>query len=103
MPTINKPSKKKTHYKKHGDNAVVAKIYNSQAWQKLRNAYLMQHPLCEMCLEEDKVVQAKEVHHIKPILTGNDYLEMLSIALNPDNLKSLCVECHHRIHNNNKH
>ena len=102
MPTIKRLHKKKTDYRKHGNNAIVAKIYNSQAWQKLRNAYLLQHPLCEMCLDEDRVTAAEEVHHIKPILTGKDEYEMQTIALNPDNLKSLCSKCHHKIHNQMK-
>lgn len=58
----------------------------------------MQHPLCEDCLEEDKVTQAVEVHHIRPILTGKDELEMAELAYNPSNLRSLCKECHNNIH-----
>jgi 5-methylcytosine-specific restriction protein A len=103
MPTINRTTnKKKADYKKHGNNALVSKIYSSQAWQKLRNAYLMQFPLCEECLNKGIITPADEVHHIQPILTGKDYYEMQAIALNPDNLKSLCSKCHHEIHNQMK-
>lgn len=99
MPTINKPTKRRNDYKKHGDNAIVARIYNSQNWVKLRNAYLMQHPLCEECLAKGIVTKAEEVHHIKPILTGNNELEMQTLAYDGNNLKSLCSKCHHELHN----
>lgn len=97
MPTINKP-KKKQNYKKHGRNEEVAEIYNSPQWKKLRKAYFIQNPLCEMCLEENKVTPAEEVHHVKPILTGASRLEMEELAYNPNNLRSLCQFHHHLIH-----
>ena len=99
MPTIKRIEKKRTE--KHiGENkAKVSRIYNSKQWKALRNAYIMQNPLCECCLEKGITKAASEVHHITPILTGKDDLEMLDIALNPNNLKALCVECHHEEHN----
>ena len=102
MPTIKRIEKKRTE--KHiGENkAKVSKIYNSKQWKALRNAYIMQNPLCECCLERGITKAASEVHHITPILTGKDDLEMLDIALNPNNLKALCVECHHEEHNNRR-
>lgn len=97
MPTIVKP-KKKTNYKKHGVNSDIAKIYNSSEWVNLRKAYYQQHPLCEKCLEKGIVKPTQEIHHIKPISTGKDDLEMKDIAYNPNNLIALCVECHKKIH-----
>ena len=99
MPTLNK-AKKKNKTRHVGENkAKVAKIYNSSNWKKLRNAYLMQNPLCAECLEKGIVTPAVEVHHVIPILSGNDEMEMLELALNPNNLKSLCFDCHHEVHN----
>lgn len=100
MPILNKSPKRLRHYKKHGDNAVIQKIYNSSQWQKLRNAHLMQFPLCEVCQSNNKTTLAQEVHHIKPISTGATELEMKDIALDPFNLMSLCTKCHHEIHKN---
>lgn len=99
MPTINK-GKKVNNYQRH-DKAldIYNKVYNTTQWRKLRESYLMQHPLCEMCLKENKVRLAVEVHHITPISTAKDDLEMKDIGFNPSNLMALCEECHHKIHN----
>lgn len=97
MPTINKPKRKSTS-EKHGKSKDIAKIYNSSKWVKLRNAYIQANPLCELCLEKEIIKPAEEVHHIKPIGTGLDELEMMDLAYNPENLKALCKECHHEIH-----
>lgn len=97
MPTINK-GKKVNNYIRHGDNLTVHKIYNTAKWQKLRNSYLMFHPLCEMCLKDGKTVAAEEIHHIKPISTGKDELEMKDLAYNGNNLIALCKDCHHKVH-----
>ena len=102
MPTINKPKKPKTGGEKHDKNKEIARIYNSTKWQKLRNGYLMQHPLCEECLKADVTKPATEVHHIRPISTGKDELQMKELAYNPDNLMSLCAFHHHLIHLNMK-
>lgn len=96
MPTINKPKKKQV---KQGRSKEASEIYNTSRWKKLRQSYLMLHPLCEMCLEEEKTSPTEEVHHIKPILTGESRLEMEQLAYNPNNLIALCKEHHHLIHN----
>ena len=100
MPTINKQPKKKPDYSKRGDNILAAKIYNTPQWKNLRKIKLQANPVCEMCLNEGKVTPTEEIHHIRPILTGQDELEMMDIAYDYNNLISLCKECHHKIHNN---
>lgn len=100
MPTINKP-RKKSNYKKRGRNIDAAKIYNTPNWKNLRKAKLQANPVCELCLEKGIVKPTEEIHHIKPILSGIDEIEMMELAFDYDNLISLCKECHHKIHNNN--
>lgn len=103
MPTLYKP-KKTTNYqcRKQGDTALIQKIYNSTQWKKLRKAYLMEHPLCEVCQQEGHVTPAVEIHHIRSISSGNDELEMKDIAYNPYNLMALCEYHHHEIHNEDR-
>ena len=60
----------------------------------------MEHPLCEACLQEGKVTPADEIHHIRPISTGDNELQMKDIAYDPYNLMALCEYHHHQIHNN---
>ena len=100
MPTINKGQKKKSEYKKNGDNVIAARIYNTPEWKALRKAKKMSNPICEICWKDGKVSPTEEIHHIKPILSGKDELQMMDIAYDYDNLISLCKECHHKIHNN---
>lgn len=102
MPTINRPKKKPV---KQGRSKEASEIYNTSKWRKLRNSFLMMHPICQMCLEEEKrgerdtVNLTEEIHHIKPILKGKDRLEMESIAFSANNLIALCKYHHHQIHN----
>lgn len=101
MPIINKPKKRYTlPYKKHDKQGEIQKIYNTSIWQGLRNAYLMEHPLCENCLLLNRITPAKEVHHIRPISCGKNIEQMKDIAFDSNNLMALCIKCHHEIHTN---
>lgn len=102
MPTINR-GKKVNNYVKHDKAKDIYKyVYNTSRWRKLREAYLMLHPLCEICEKDGKVNEATEVHHITPISYANDELEMKELGYNPNNLMALCEECHHKLHNEMK-
>ena len=96
MPFINKCRKKKREYRNDGNKAISAKCYN--AYRKLRQAYIIQHPLCELCAEKGITRQAEQVHHIKPILSASSELESLALATDPKNLIALCEDCHTRLH-----
>ena len=100
MPTIKKLPKKKDNHPKRGKNKEIAKIYNSLGWKKLRNAYFMEHPLCEMCLAENVLhpVPTAEIHHKIPISTGKDEWAMKALCYDPNNLMALCTYHHHKIH-----
>ena len=74
MPTIYKPKKKKVtnnqaFYQQRRRER--QKIYNTSTWQKLRQNYLSQHPLCEECLKKGIIRSAKDIHHIR--LNGQMY------------------------------
>lgn len=99
MPTLNKPKRKRI-YVKNERNSEISDIYNSKQWKNLRNIYLLEHPLCEKCLEQGKVSATEEIHHIRKISDGRNEAEMKEIAYNYGNLMALCKECHHKIHNN---
>jgi 5-methylcytosine-specific restriction protein A len=65
-----------------------AKWYRRAAWLKLRAAQLAEHPLCAMCLAEGQTMLATVVHHVKERLTHPE------LALDQDNLESLCSPHH---------
>lgn len=50
---------------KHEVNRPWRHLYKTSRWQRLRAAYLAEHPLCEWCLEAEIVTEATEVHHTK--------------------------------------
>lgn len=58
-------------------------------WTKVRKNYLMQHPLCEQCEKEGRIMPAKEVHHIKAISEGGERFDF-------DNLMAVCRACHQK-------
>jgi len=98
MPTISRP--KKTQ-KKIGDfyDDERRKIYNSERWRRLRAWKFASDPLCEMCLKEDKVVLAEDIHHIVSFMSMDDPEQRISLAYDYENLMSLCKQCHQKVHN----
>ena len=105
MPYINRfPTnrnwKRKPYRKKNSTKAKLrAKLYNNSKWRKLRESYLMYHPMCEMCEKENKVTPARDVHHINsPFEDGLTDSERLGRLLDSTNLMSLCQYHHGLLH-----
>lgn len=68
-------------------------FYLSRAWRDLRVVALSRdHHLCQSCLSRGRLRPADVVHHIQSIETHPE----LALAL--DNLRSLCIMCHNRLH-----
>lgn len=74
-------------------------FYKSAAWRRARASALMRdHYMCVECIAAKtrgvicKPRAADLVHHIKPL---KEYPEL---ALELDNLMSLCNRCHNRLH-----
>lgn len=79
--------------RRRGKPPEAKQFYNSAAWQKVREAALIRdHYLCQPCLRRERLTPATTVHHIKPIETHPE------LALDPDNLESICPACHNREH-----
>lgn len=76
------------------------KLLNSKRWKELRAWKLQHFPLCERCEEEGFIVSAVDVHHIVPVESAdpNDQRAMERLAFDPNNLRSLCIPCHIKIH-----
>ena len=66
-------------------------FYRSERWKRLRAWKLARDPLCEVCLKEGRTTPAAMVHHVTPVKAGGDPMAI-------DNLMSLCVSCHNRLH-----
>jgi len=66
-------------------------FYKSDEWKKIKNNYIKENPLCELCLNEGTENKTDHVHHIAPLSQGGEpFLE--------DNLIALCQSCHGSIH-----
>ena len=74
-------------------------IYQSKYWKELRHSYIMQHPLCEICLALGKTTPAEDIHHKDSFLNyiGNT---RLAVAYDWYNLIALCKEHHSYLHRN---
>lgn len=94
MPTI----RPKDYKKKTRKENISQKYYNKTAWKVLRNSFIHDHPLCQLCLQEGKVTPAEHVHHKVPFLTGTTEGDRLKLLLDQDNLMSLCRKCHILVH-----
>jgi len=67
-------------------------FYRTKAWQAARGITLRRDGFnCQMC-----GARAEEVHHIKELLPSR--MTDDNITLNPDNLISLCRDCHFKVH-----
>ena len=99
MPTLYKPKRSYTQpHKKQGKQGYIQTLYNSAKWQRLRNAILMNEPLCQNCLANGKTSLATCVHHKQIISSADDELDMQSLAFDANNCLSLCEECHSKMH-----
>ena len=82
-----------------GEYKKSAPFYHTAAWKRARAAALMRDGgMCQDCMDRMragygiKPRRATMVHHIVPIDERPD------LALDLDNLRSLCDECHNREH-----
>lgn len=101
MPIIKRLTKKKREYNQDQKEAYNNRqdIYKTEQWKSLRLAQLINQPLCECCLLDNKTTLAIDVHHLISFtqFTGTT---KLYYAYDPNNLVSLCKTCHTHIHHN---
>ena len=67
-------------------------FYSSATWMRLRATFLYENPVCEICLEAERLTPATIVHHKQERLARPDR------ALDRDNLQAVCGPCHTRHH-----
>lgn len=69
-------------------------FYRSYEWEKVRAKVLERDRYeCQICKSRGRYREGNLVHHIKYLRDRPD------LALNPDNLVTVCRECHAEIHN----
>lgn len=97
MPFIFKGTKKHKQKDKTEKQNLRTKLYNNKKWKRLRESYLMYHPLCSICGKP-----ATDVHHINsPFDDGLSDIERLGRLLDiNNNFMALCSKCHGTLHRN---
>jgi len=106
MPTINLPPKaKRPAQSNNGNREKRKKFYNSKAWLVVRSEKLRTDPLCEMCLNGtcERITPATQVHHIISFLQSNDPVEQNKLFIDPENLMSICADCHGKLSAKEQH
>lgn len=98
MPTINKRPKKQFTNKSQEAYRKRRKIYNTKRWQRMRDAKLMEQPLCYVCQLEGKTVLASQIHHLRTFTQEDDENKMNALAYDSNNLVALCYHHHYCIH-----
>lgn len=76
-------------YDRYERDPDVHKTYG-RGWTRIRNRYMVEHPYCEQCYAEGRMVMATECHHIIPVNRGGTH--------DTANLKALCQSCHNKVH-----
>lgn len=82
-----------THHSK-----LYQRLMNSREWRETRMYKLQRNPLCEEHYRAGKYVAASVVHHIIEVESGKTERECRRLCFDPNNLESLCRECHAEIH-----
>lgn len=73
------------------------RLYKSKKWLKVRDmVWSRDKGLCQRCLKEGKIRPGDTIHHIIAITPDN--VTDPNIALNPENLMTLCRDCHAAVH-----
>ena len=76
--------------------------YTDSKWRRKREIILRRDGyLCRNCYRYGKRIEGTEVHHIFPLekCTG----KYTSLALDSNNLITLCRDCHNKMHNKINH
>ena len=61
---------------------------SNKRWRKMRDQFVMEHPLCYDCFKTGRTTAAMEVHHVESRQDAPDR------AYDVDNLMALCKSCH---------
>ena len=91
-PPRSRPSTRAAFCLNRGDG-IAENFYKSGQWQRTRSLIIARdNNECQNCKKFGKVKRGNTVHHIKPLDLYPD------LALDEENLITLCNTCHERIH-----
>ena len=97
MPYLKKPKTQRVKQIRTDTYTKRRKVYQTERWKRLRLGKLHSQPTCEICDARGIISLAVDVHHADSV-TNYDGEMLLYKAYDPDNLVSLCKECHSWLH-----
>lgn len=77
-------------------NPEINREYHSTRWKRLKQIKKKTTPYCEECLKEGKYTPVYIIHH-KEWINEENYKDN-NVFYNIDNLESVCLEHHNKIH-----
>ncbi len=83
----SKQERQREHDQRRGSSSQRGYGYR---WQRYRERFLQQHPLCAACERDGKITLATEVDHVVPARNNPGQF------WNSRNHQSLCARCHSR-------
>ena len=93
----NKERERYKVYNNHQRDSELHSFYKTKEWKVTREFVLARdNYLCQRCKDNKTFTEANFVHHIKEL---RDFKEL---ALDVNNLISLCQSCHSIVHKSNK-
>lgn len=81
MPTINL-NRNKRKIQPSNRRKERQLIYNTPEWKKLSKAFKMANPLCQRCLTNGVIKEAKHIHHKVSFMEVEDELKRRELAYN---------------------
>lgn len=103
MPFINRLQKQKKTQNIKENKDERSKYYNTSLWKKIRKYQIENNPLCKICLDNNIITPATQVHHLVSFLSGYTEDDKMKLFTASDNLISICAKCHGELHANKQH
>ena len=79
-----------------------SRMYNSPEYKRTRRDFIRFHPLCDVCLVENKVKETEHTHHIVRFMDQPTEVLKYALLVDEDNIMPLCEDCHSKLHHSFK-
>lgn len=76
----------------------LKRFYDSDPWKAFRQQIILERgTTCEFCGKKMFAEDKMQLHHT-PVELTEDNVNDVSVSMNPDNVKLICLKCHNKAH-----